>query len=156
MPVDSISLVRPFEIFTLAISIVVDFYQPFFLFAIRSLSVSRARRILKWLIDGAVKYWQAGCRIEVPESVRKATEEYRANEDWLKGFLSERCILDPDVRERAGLLYEEYQRYAQSIGEYCRRGSDFAKAMDGAGYKTVTVNGRKFYKGVAIRYTDAG
>ena len=108
--------------------------------------------ILKWLIEGAVKYWKAGCRIEEPESVRQATEEYRAGENWVHGFVDERCIKDPDVRERVGKVYEEYQRYAQSVGEYCRRASDFAKAMKAEGYETVTVNGKKYWQGLALSY----
>ena len=109
--------------------------------------------ILKWLIEGAVKYWKAGCRIDVPDSVRRATEDYRTGEDWLQSFISECCILDPDVRERVGRIYEEYQRYAQSTGEYCRRASDFAKAMESAGFRTVFIGGRKFWNGVTINYT---
>ena len=111
--------------------------------------------ILKWLIDGAVEYWQAGCHIEVPECVRQATENYRAGEDWLQGFLSECCIVERDRKERAGLLYDTYKKYAESIGDWPRRNSDFVKAMEGAGFKSVTAGGgKKYWLGVAINYAE--
>ncbi|MCR4606419.1 MAG: bifunctional DNA primase/polymerase [Oscillospiraceae bacterium] len=111
--------------------------------------------ILKWLIDGAVKFFQAGCRIDAPECVRQATEDYRAGEDWLQGFISERCIVDRDAKERAGVLYDEYKDYAVSIGDYCRRATDFVKAMELAGFRSVTVNGKKYWLGISINYAES-
>ena len=112
--------------------------------------------ILKWLIEGAVKYWQAGCHIEVPDCVRDATEEYRAHEDWLQGFISERCVVNRDMKERAGVLYDEYKNYAASIGDYCRRATDFVKAMELAGFRTVIVQGKKYWIGISIDYSESG
>lgn len=112
--------------------------------------------ILKWLIDGAVKYWQAGCHIQVPECVREATEEYRAHEDWLQGFISERCVVDREAKERAGTLYDEYKSYAASIGDYCRRATDFVKAMELAGFRSVIVQGKKYWIGISIDYSESG
>ena len=110
---------------------------------------------MKWLIDGAVKFYQAGCRIEAPECVRQATEDYRAGEDWLQGFISERCIVNRDVKERAGVLYDEYRDFAASIGDYCRRATDFVKAMELAGFRSVTVNGKKYWLGISINYAES-
>ena len=112
--------------------------------------------ILAWLIEGAVKFYQAGCHIRIPDVVQKETEDYRSGEDWLQGFLSERCRVEPNTRERAGLLYEEYKSYTASVGDYCRRGTDFVKAMETAGFRAVTVNGKRFWMGVSINYAETG
>lgn len=91
--------------------------------------------ILSWMIEGAVKFWQNGCKVHVPASIRKATDEYRAREDWLAQYLDERCVRDPKARITNKQLYEDYKHWADTYGEYRRRTNDFAAAMEEKGFR---------------------
>ena len=85
---------------------------------------------MAWGIEGAVNFVRNGFKLDVPDAVAEATEEYRQREDWLTNFINERCIRDPNAREGARALYLEYKAWAQDVGEFVRRESDFAAAME--------------------------
>lgn len=70
--------------------------------------------ILNWAIAGCLDWQRQG--LQVPTSVRAATEAYRAEQDILGEFLAERCILDDEARETGGALYAGYQKWATDHG----------------------------------------
>ncbi len=106
--------------------------------------------ILSWGIEGAARFVRNGMKLDIPEVVAQTTEEYRQREDWLHNFIQERCIQNPNAREGARALYLEYKLWAQEGGEFVRRESDFAAAMEAAGFEKVTPNNRKMWRGLGI------
>lgn len=110
--------------------------------------------ILAWGIEGAVNFVRNGFKLDIPDAVAEATEEYRQREDWLTNFINERCIRDPNAREGARVLYLEYKAWAQDGGEFVRRESDFAAAMEKAGFRKVAIRGRPHYYGLRIDHGD--
>ena len=111
--------------------------------------------ILAWGIEGAVNFVRNGFKLDIPDVVAEATEEYRQREDWLTNFINERCIREPNAREGARALYLEYKAWAQDGGEYVRRENDFAVAMEAAGFQQITPKNRKTWTGLRIDRTVA-
>ena len=109
--------------------------------------------ILAWIIEGAKMFADAGYRFSPPAVVTSATDDYRAKEDWLAGFISECCVCGHSHRVKAGDLYDRYRTYAASTGEYCRRSNDFYTAMVAAGYLQTITNGKKHWNGLDIDYS---
>lgn len=107
-----------------------------------------APAILQWAIDGAIDFARAGYRLSIPERVAIATEEYQAREDWLSNFIAERCTNGDRVA--GGELYAAYRAWSESAGEYTRRQNDFVAAMETAGYRKITSNGRAYWIGVKL------
>ena len=85
--------------------------------------------ILQWMVDGAKAFIASDYRITAPECVRRAIDAYQEQNDWLSGFLSECCELDPNYTARSGELYQVYRRYCDSIGEFKRSPQDFKSAI---------------------------
>ena len=110
--------------------------------------------ILAWGIEGAVDFVRNGFKLDIPLAVEAATEDYRQREDWLTNFINERCIRDPNAREGARALYLEYKAWAQDGGEFVRRESDFASAMEKAGFQKTTVRGKPRYYGLHIDHGE--
>lgn len=106
--------------------------------------------ILSWAIEGAGNFIRNGFKLDIPEVVAEATEEYRAREDWLANFIDERCIRDPNARVPASVLYAEYKQWAQGYGEYIRRERDFSKAMETAGFQKINPGNKRTYVGLRI------
>ena len=106
--------------------------------------------ILAWAIEGASNFIRNGFRLDIPEAVAEATEEYRQREDWLNNFLAERCLREANARVSPRELYLAYKSWAQDNGEYVRRESDFSNAMTAAGFHKVKVQGRYSYVGVRV------
>ena len=106
--------------------------------------------ILLWAIEGAVNFVRNGFRLQIPEVVEEATEAYREREDWLTNFINERCIREPNARAKTGELYAAYKEWAESNGEFVRRGNDFTAAMEAAGFYTTKSRGYKTWIGVRV------
>jgi putative DNA primase/helicase len=68
--------------------------------------------ILAWLVRGSLEWQQQG--LNTPQSVLQAGENYRKEEDTLRLFLEECCIISADKQVKAQALYEAYQTWARS------------------------------------------
>ena len=106
--------------------------------------------ILSWIIQGAVSFVQAGCKLHLSTATTSATEDYRARENWLENFIDERCIREPNARVGARELYNAYRAWAQENGEYVRREADFSNSMEAAGYIKITPKNRKTWIGLHL------
>lgn len=108
--------------------------------------------VLNWAIQGAMNFARNGYRLDIPDIVAIAAEEYRQREDWLENFLSERCILEPETRAPAGELYAAYREWAERAGDYVRRLTDFNAAMEGRGFIKRNTHGAKTWIGLKLDY----
>lgn len=112
--------------------------------------------ILRWVIDGARKFHANGNRMpDVPARVRSATEAYRTGEDWISNFVADRCVEAPSSCVASSQLYEAYQNWALSNGEYIRRSRDFVQAMEAAGYEKSRQSSGSYWKGLKLVPSDS-
>ncbi len=110
--------------------------------------------VLSWIIQGAVDFTLSGFKLTFPDAVAMATEEYRSRENWLERFISERCIREFFNDTATTEIYTEYKTWAQDTGEYTRRESDFAEALEKAGYQKITPKNRKTYVGLRLDFAN--
>lgn len=106
--------------------------------------------ILAWIIEGARKFYAAGCDIELPGAVLRATEEYQQNEDRIENFLEDRCEKGPGYSVSGGALYSAYRAWAIENDECTYRGRDFAKALEAKGYTKRSTKQAKMWYGLAL------
>ncbi|MCD7886484.1 MAG: phage/plasmid primase, P4 family [Clostridiales bacterium] len=106
--------------------------------------------ILSWAIEGAVRFARNGYKLNTPEAVEKASEEYRAREDWFNNFLNERCTLEPGAKQPARELYQDYRTWAGNNGEYIRRMTEFNAAMEEHGFQKIKPKGKKYWRGLKM------
>jgi P4 family phage/plasmid primase-like protien len=106
--------------------------------------------ILKWMIEGAVKFIAADCKIEPPECVKQAIDSYREANDWLSAYITERCEVDKSYTQKAGQLYNDYREYCKRNGEPTFSAAVLKDALVGAGYKHSTNNKGAFYYGLRL------
>jgi putative DNA primase/helicase len=71
--------------------------------------------VLAWMVEGCLEWQEHG--LGEPESVREATEQYRAEMDTLAAFIEDRCVVRPDAVAPATPLYKEYQMWCDDAGE---------------------------------------
>ena len=114
--------------------------------------------VLSWIIEGAVRYLENGCCIEIPEAVKKATEQYRAENDWLNNYLSECCEKGKDYEVPTGELYKNFSDYCEQTGEEKKSQQAFGRALTNAGYQKIrkNVDGHtvRMWKGLSILPRD--
>jgi putative DNA primase/helicase len=72
--------------------------------------------ILAWAVRGCLE-WRRLNDLQEPAPVIEATKTYRSDMDTIGRFLSECCLVHPDTRVKAGVLYERYKRWCDESGE---------------------------------------
>jgi len=110
-------------------------------------------QIMKWAVDGCMMYYKEG--IEPPKSVRKSTDEYKAEMDLLASFMESCIVVDYTTKESipANELYAVYTAWANTNNEYVMTSRKFFTEIA----KKVPEKGRVasgiVYKN--IRFSDA-
>lgn len=106
--------------------------------------------ILAWIIEGAKKVIVLDYQIPVPDCVTKAIDEYRSQNDWFGHFLDEKCDVDESFKESSSALYQAYRNYSLDCNEYVRSTADFYFALEKAGFERLTLNRKRYFKGLKI------
>lgn len=104
--------------------------------------------ILARCVRGCLKWQQKG--LDEPESVRKATEGYRREQDVLASFMEEHTLQGPQYRVRCNELYARYKQETEGGNEFVMSLREFGEAMKERGIDTRRSDG-KWYIGIALR-----
>ena len=102
-----------------------------------------AGRILRWMIDGSVRYYQSG--LFPSPAVEAANEEYFLDNDYIQQWLAEMTEESPDVRVEAQEAYSEFRHWCEMQGvRFPPTRPNFTKKLKAKGIicKTATVAGR--------------
>ena len=113
--------------------------------------------VLAWMVEGCLEWQEHG--LGEPESVRAATEQYRAEMDTLAAFLDEECVIATDSRVLAERLYQSYAMWCDKSGERKESKKAFVARLEERGFKrrreTSGVNkGRYIWLGIGFRSGD--
>lgn len=108
--------------------------------------------ILRWIVDGAVKFYKAGCKLAKPKCVVQATERYIASQDWLAAYLEDRCEMRDGYTVGATELMIDYKAWAERQGEYVRKRNDLQSAMEARGFEKEKLrSSRWIWRGLRFR-----
>ena len=116
-----------------------------------SLYDNAGESILAWVIEGAKKVIDLDYQIPVPACVKAAIDEYRSQNDWFGHFMEDKCETGDGFRESSSSLYQAYRNYCIDTNEYVRSTADFYFALESAGFERVTLNRKRYFKGVRLR-----
>jgi putative DNA primase/helicase len=72
--------------------------------------------IFNWAVEGWKQYLKMG--LNPPDIVRKATQDYKQEQDKLSDFIDEFCILSPQEKIEAAELYKIYIEFCKENTEY--------------------------------------
>jgi P4 family phage/plasmid primase-like protien len=106
--------------------------------------------ILNWALEG-LRRLKERRYFEVPAGVEDATEQFRENNDVPALFVEDRCIRGEDLKVQASQLYDEYKEWCIDNGHRPQSSTRVADDWRRLGFEKTTINGRRFYRGVALR-----
>lgn len=115
---------------------------------------AEAPAVLRWAIEGAVK-WHAG-GLAIPASVRDASAEYMHDNDDLLLWIDEHCIVDAAARSKATPLYEDYIKWLKARGQQApsmKLWGDRMAALEGVA--KLKSHGVKVYTGIGLKALEA-
>lgn len=113
--------------------------------------------ILRWLVQGTLMWQQQG--LCIPENLKMAKSKYRDNEDVIKYFLNERCVVDfsdeaktkTHMRIKPKLLYHEYQEWCKGSGFKAFNQKNFHEAVRKKIGEPIISRGYSLYAGIAFK-----
>jgi P4 family phage/plasmid primase-like protien len=106
--------------------------------------------ILNWALEGLRRLKERGY-FEVPAGVADATKQFRENNDVPALFVEDRCIQGGDLKVQASQLYTEYKEWCLENGHRPMSSTRLADDWARLGFEKTASNGRRFYRGLALR-----
>jgi putative DNA primase/helicase len=111
---------------------------------------AEAPAVLAWAIQGAIK-WQAE-GLAIPSSVAAASQAYMEENDDLAAWIEENCVLGPDTKGKASVLYANYLGWLKVRGQHAPSMKTWGDRMSVvAGVAKSKSNGSMVYSGVGLR-----
>lgn len=104
--------------------------------------------ILAWAVQGCLDWQTHG--LAIPEEVRAATSEYRAEMDTLAGFFEERCTLTKDAWVPSSDLYRAYREWSEEAGERYETEQMFGKKLTERGLTREKRSGKRCWFGITL------
>lgn len=105
--------------------------------------------ILAWAVEGCLAWQRDG--LAPPDAVLDATDDYRADMDWLGDFISERCIIGVQSVANSA-LFQAYRDWCEVNGEKPRAQRSLTRALLDRGYRQAAnrMNGRR-WEGLGLK-----
>lgn len=106
--------------------------------------------ILNWLLEGHREYVRMGLG-RPPQTVRDATQAYRASQDTLGAFIEEKCDLEPAGRQKSSVLYTAYREWCKDMGLSPMSVQGFGKALAARNLHWVKSSGVREWVGIRMK-----
>ena len=113
---------------------------------------SEAEGILAWMVQGCLDWQRTG--LQIPDSVRAATAEYRSEQDTLGRFTDACCIRGDGVRVKFSDLFSNLETWCNEGGDNVPSKRIVGAWLKDNGFKEKTSNGR-WYLGIALKANTA-
>ena len=109
--------------------------------------------ILRWLVDGCLEYQRDG--LDVPEIVRKASDEYFADQDvieqWITDWVDAR---DPDAFTPSRQLFASYKGWAEQRNLRVGTETAFVQSLVDKGYRKERTKKARGFNGIRLKPND--
>lgn len=113
-----------------------------------------ADAVITWAVAGLWAYKAEG--LNAPEKVMASTEDYRAENDDVKQFISEECVMHPSARVTRAELHHAYLEWARENGGEQLTARAFAPRIASLpGISEGKVNGNRVWKGAGLKNDES-
>jgi putative DNA primase/helicase len=107
--------------------------------------------ILAWAVQGCLD-WQRLGRLDPPQQVLEATEEYFEAEDALGRWLDERCVREANAKSLSAELFTDWKQWADASGEFIGSQKRFSDLLITRGIeKWRNPSGLRGFRGIGLK-----
>jgi P4 family phage/plasmid primase-like protien len=107
--------------------------------------------ILAWAIRGCRAWLDRGQRLDPPDTILAAVEEYRSDMDRLKHFFLDCCHVLPGLEVQARVLYEGYVAWCERNHERAMTNTAFGRELTARGFVGQSRSNAIYRQGLALR-----
>lgn len=105
--------------------------------------------ILRWLIDGAVKWHESG--LKIPSRIEKATNEYLDQEDTFGAFINECFDTDPTKWVHNAQIRQAFSSYMAGQGASGWGSASLSKEMRKRGFEPHKSGNMRGFRGLSLK-----
>jgi P4 family phage/plasmid primase-like protien len=111
--------------------------------------------ILRWMVDGCLEWQRDG--LDIPEVVRKASDQYFSNEDTLEQWLAD-CVdaNDPRAFTTTRVLYTSWKIWSEARGMSAGTERAFSDSLEEKGYERDRMEYGRGFKRLRLYADDRG
>ncbi|WP_395664248.1 phage/plasmid primase, P4 family [Aestuariivirga sp.] len=103
--------------------------------------------ILNWALDGLADFRRTG-QLAMPEQVRKATTEYRVEQDIVGEWFAERLASEDGAKAAVQATYDNFRRWCQDSGHHPMSKNSLTRKLEERGIRRDA--GRRYYLSVCL------
>ena len=107
-----------------------------------------ASGILNWLLEGTERWKKE--RLNIPEVILNATDEYRGEMDVIGNFLKDCCVQKNDVQIRIRELYKTYADWCDENKEHAVNERFFSMRLKEMGFEQSRTAEARYWKGLCL------
>ncbi len=108
--------------------------------------------ILRWMIDGCLLWQQQG--LAPPDAVLHATDEYLIEEDVLRGWLDDNCVIGADQSVLSKDLRHNYVAWCEENKEFAMGPRRLSSNLISRGMKSEKIGGAQFMVGISLKSVE--
>jgi putative DNA primase/helicase len=113
--------------------------------------LAEAEGILAWAVCGAQLWFEEGRGLTKPPEVESAGDDYRAEQDEVRQFIDECCVVELSLKAGAKALFNDYRRWPEGTGERPLSGTAFGTRLRKMGFSKSHTAGGAIYSGIGVR-----
>jgi putative DNA primase/helicase len=110
--------------------------------------------IFRWMIDGCGEWRRDG--LMIPDSVRKATDEYLADQDTIAQWADEWIEPRLDAFAKTRDLFRSWKQFCDDRNLAAGTETAFADSLKDRGYEQKRTNSARGFKGITLKSNDTG
>ena len=110
---------------------------------------NEASGILNWLLEGTARWMKE--RLNAPDDILNATDEYREEMDVIGNFLKDKCVLDTDKTIRIRELYKAYSDWCDDNKEHAVPERLFTLRLKEMGFEQSRTSEARYWSGIGLR-----
>jgi putative DNA primase/helicase len=108
--------------------------------------------ILNWALEGVRAFLEKG--LQIPEEVRSATANYRAEQDIIGNWIEDNCVIDSEASDEYAALYQDYVTWCEANKEEPINKARFSSSLDERRFFAHRgAKGKRLRSGIARRVT---
>jgi len=108
-----------------------------------------ASGILNWLLEGAARWGRE--RLQAPDIVLNATDEYRGEMDVVGTFLNDQCTVDVNLQIKIKELYRAYTDWCIENKEHAVNERFFSTRLKEMGYEQKRTAEARYWAGLGLK-----
>lgn len=97
------------------------------------------RGVLRWAVEGAMKWYRLPKGLNTPQAVQKATQAQRNTQDFIQQYLDECCEKDATAWIHSGALWENYRTWCEANGVPPKYQNAFSQAIVSKGFSLTRI-----------------